>query len=1305
MRSIKLSLLLLLVLNFTRVFSQSLTCLSPTLVFRNASINGWPLIGSSINCNFGGLIAVLTEPSINDPILTQGNSPCLRLQTSLTNPNSTTNNSISLFQGTTNVGAVCGTCAVSVPNNSLFTLYWSGLAPSMSHSFAFCNVNIASNFTYSLYSCYSNAVITSGTWNNSIANNCATVTIPANTSIGTASYAISPTVSPGAIVSNPGTGYIIYNPAQMAPGIYTITYSFDSQNSCTTTATKTLEIVNPFLGSGSAWTVPAPLCPYSNCVSLAGQLNIGAYTGGTWSGTGVSSGSFCPTISGAGSFAVTYSVGVTAVCSATNTNTIVVSPQPTANAGVTKSVTCANASTIITGSGGGTYSWSHSGILGNNFSSAQNPTVSPTGTYSLVVNNGTCASAPSTMVVVPNFTSPALPTNTVSNVLTCLNTTAVINTTGSGVTYSWSGPGIVSGSATANPTVNLPGTYTYVVTDNFNGCTNIGTAAVSQNTTVSVTVNTVGVITCVTNTISINANQPGYSYTWSAPGGGLILSGQSTPTVNVQGIGNYSVIAMNPANGCTVLAVAGTSVNTVQAVPNVSASGTVNCISNSVTLSSSSSGVTFTWVAPGGATVTSPNSANTNANGSGTYTLNVTNTTNGCVNSNTVSVITQTNAPSASIVNNPTITCANSTVTINGNPGAGVSYSWSGPGIVGSNTIQNVSVNSGGVYTLAVISTSNGCVSPPVTVTINTNFTTPTLSALSQTASLICASPSTALSGTANPGGSTYTWTSSGGGFIGGVNGQTVAVTTATNYFLISTHPVTGCTTSLSYTVIPDINAPTFSLSNSSPSITCFGAPSVSVTITSTIPISSYTWSPSLGIAGPTNTSTATFTLSGTYTAIITSTNGCSSNVVITVATATNAPVMVAGTGTAQNLSCTNSLVLIAPTFSPSSNLTFTWSGPGIVGSPNNSSVQVNVAGNYSLIVTNTLTGCSTTSIIIPVTGNNTAPTLSVSSSSSLGIICLPGSSTVNLTASSSGAVSYSWSNGSTNSSISTTVAGVYTVVVTDLSSGCSTTGTINVQNNTSAPTLTANAIGYLPCSSPSTTTLSALSSNTNVIYSWNGPLNGINNGSNTSIPTVSLPGTYTITVTNPLTGCSTTAAVSVTQITVNALAASDVTVGSAPLPVNFNNLSGGATTYSWNLGDGNTSNQTNPLNTYTTAGTYTVILYAMNGSCMSSDTLIIVVKQGLGVIPEIFTPNGDGKNDVFDIKGLDAYPKNSLHVFNRWGNPVYSAEPYNNDWNGNPNEAGKTGSGKLPSGTYYYILDLGDDQKTIYRGFIQLQY
>ena len=96
---------------------------------------------------------------------------------------------------------------------------------------------------------------------------------------------------------------------------------------------------------------------------------------------------------------------------------------------------------------------------------------------------------------------------------------------------------------------------------------------------------------------------------------------------------------------------------------------------------------------------------------------------------------------------------------------------------------------------------------------------------------------------------------------------------------------------------------------------------------------------------------------------------------------------------------------------------------------------------------------------------------------------------------------------------------------------------------------------------------------------------------------------------------------------------------------------------------------------------------------------------EALGVIPEVFTPNGDLYNATFEIKGLDSYPKNSLQIFNRWGNEVYKASPYKNDWVGTPNVAGKTGSDKLPTGTYYYILDLGDDAKTTFKGYVQLQY
>jgi gliding motility-associated-like protein len=183
------------------------------------------------------------------------------------------------------------------------------------------------------------------------------------------------------------------------------------------------------------------------------------------------------------------------------------------------------------------------------------------------------------------------------------------------------------------------------------------------------------------------------------------------------------------------------------------------------------------------------------------------------------------------------------------------------------------------------------------------------------------------------------------------------------------------------------------------------------------------------------------------------------------------------------------------------------------------------------------------------------------------------------------------------------------------------------------------------------------------------------------------------------------TSTLSIAQSTVLALAVPNVTTGSAPLNVNFSNQSVGAATYSWSFGDGNSSITTNPSNSYNLSGTYTVVLVATNGSCSNSDTLIIKVLESLGSIPEVFTPNGDGKNDFFIIDGLDSYPNNTFQVFNRWGNPVYTAAPYKNDWNGSANVSGATGSGKLPTGTYYFLLELGDKDNTIFRGFIQIQY
>ena len=88
--------------------------------------------------------------------------------------------------------------------------------------------------------------------------------------------------------------------------------------------------------------------------------------------------------------------------------------------------------------------------------------------------------------------------------------------------------------------------------------------------------------------------------------------------------------------------------------------------------------------------------------------------------------------------------------------------------------------------------------------------------------------------------------------------------------------------------------------------------------------------------------------------------------------------------------------------------------------------------------------------------------------------------------------------------------------------------------------------------------------------------------------------------------------------------------------------------------------------------------------------------------IPEGFSPNGDGVNDFFVIEGLEKYEKVNLVVLNRWGNKVYESEAYKNDWDGTNKFGVSIGGNKLPTSTYFYIVDLGDGSKPI-KGYVYL--
>lgn len=87
--------------------------------------------------------------------------------------------------------------------------------------------------------------------------------------------------------------------------------------------------------------------------------------------------------------------------------------------------------------------------------------------------------------------------------------------------------------------------------------------------------------------------------------------------------------------------------------------------------------------------------------------------------------------------------------------------------------------------------------------------------------------------------------------------------------------------------------------------------------------------------------------------------------------------------------------------------------------------------------------------------------------------------------------------------------------------------------------------------------------------------------------------------------------------------------------------------------------------------------------------------------IPEAFSPNGDGINDYFEILGIEYYENNFITIINRWGNKVYEAKNYGISttpvfWDGKSNTGFRLGNEELPSGTYFYILDLGNGEKRI---------
>jgi hypothetical protein len=844
---------------------------------------------------------------------------------------------------------------------------------------------------------------------------------------------------------------------------------------------------------------------------------------------------------------------------------------------------------VTTNASNPTYSWSGPGGF---TSTSATPTVTQPGPYVVTVTSASNGCTNTATATVTGNTTPPAPTAT-GGTLTCAAPSLNLNATpGTGVTYSWSGPGGFN-STLQNPSVNAAGNYTVTVTNNSNNCTATATATVNLNNTppsAGATVN--GPISCPTPTVNLTATPAsGATYSWSGPNG--FTSTSQTPTANTAG--PYVVTVTSTANGCTAAATVNVTGNTD--LPDASAAGgTVTCGTQTINITGNSTtpGVTYSWSGPGGFNSTQQNPG---VNTVGTYTLTVTNPGNSCTSTATASVIGDFAAPNASATGG-IITCASSSTTISGNsttPGA--TFAWDGPGGYNS-TQQNPTVNSTGLYTLTVTNPTNGCTST-ATATVNPDANVPNATAAGGT--ITCSNTTITLNGGSTTPGVNLSWT--------GPNGFTSttedpAVTVDGTYTLTVANPANGCTAQAVAVVDLDNDDPGASATGGT--LTC-AAPTF--TIAGSSPTSGVTWAWS----GPNNFNSTQqnpdVSNDGVYTLVVTNpANGCTSTATATVAADQNAPVAASTSGT---LTCAvTSIVLNGSANQP---VTYSWTGPGGF----NSTAQnpaVNTPGDYLLTVTSTVNGC-TDAITVPVAQDIVAPGASTTGNT---IDCSNPQVPISASSPTTG-VTYAWSGPnnftSTASNPSVSLNGNYVVTVTSTSNGCVSTSTAQVLIDTVTAVLQASAPTTLTCA---VTTVDILA-NVNVSgstlqgLSWSGP-GGFN--STVEDPAVTNPGTYTLVATLA-NGCTSDVQALVNQDISDpnaAAAGGTLTCAVTALNLDGSSATNGAT-YAWTGPNNFNSNAQDP--SVNADGVYTLTVTGPNG-CTTTATATValdVVEPGAGAL------------------------------------------------------------------------------------------
>jgi len=432
----------------------------------------------------------------------------------------------------------------------------------------------------------------------------------------------------------------------------------------------------------------------------------------------------------------------------------------------------------------------------------------------------------------------------------------------------------------------------------------------------------------------------------------------------------------------------------------------------------------------------------------------------------------------------------------------------------------------------------------------------------------------------------------------------------------------------------------------------------------------SYNWSPAIALSDPnisnpiaSPTSTTSYTVTGTDN------NGCQNTDGVTV-TVYNLPSVTISPDVSI---CENA----STSLSASGGTSYQWTPVNGLSNANISNPVASPASSstYTVLVTD-VNGCQNTdSVSITV---NSLPNITASANDT---ICLGENTQINAY----GGVSYVWTpaTGLSNQNISNPLASpstktTYTVVGTD-ANGCQNTASVVIDVNIPADPLAGPDTDLCPGDQVQ------LSSSNGVSYSWS-PAAGLSDPNIANpMATPNGPTVYTVTIIDA-NGCTNTDIVNIGILTppvVNAGVDMSIYKGES---VQLNGV--GGISYLWTpatwLSDPNVAD---PISTPLDTITYVLLVTDANG-CQNTDSMTIyVLGVPTAIIPNGFTPNGDGQNDVFKIGHYENYILIKMQVFNRWGTLVYEGNDVNNGWDGTYQGIAQ------PIGTYVYIVD-GTDSK-----------